>query len=103
MNKCGNCFFQPKSDVEKAKSLILSLDYEIGDEYLGKSKEELKIISEEIQKGQPYKFDMSEVSRVVDYARQVQAVPVRRLIVDGLRWLVPPIALLVAAFFLLKR
>jgi hypothetical protein len=98
MRKCANCGFEPVSEEDWAKSLILSLDYEIDDEYLGKTKEELKAIAIEIQTGNSHEFDPLEIQSIVDYARRVAEISPSELIVDGLRWLLPPIALLVMAY-----
>jgi hypothetical protein len=48
IGKCHNCHFKPISDEAKAKSLILSLAYEINGEYRGKTKEELNKIAVDI-------------------------------------------------------
>ncbi|GHU00398.1 hypothetical protein FACS1894154_09370 [Betaproteobacteria bacterium] len=97
MSKCANCGFNPISDEDKAKSLILSLDHEIDNEYCGKTKEELKAIATGLRSGNSYEFDPLEIQAVVDHARSVVAIPPRKLIIDGLRWLLPPIALLIIA------
>jgi hypothetical protein len=102
MSKCANCGFDPVNDEDKAKSLILSLDYEIDDEYIGKTKEELKEISIHIQSGNPYEFDPLEIQTIVDYARRVTDISPSELIVDGLRWLLPPIVLLIMALVFLE-
>jgi predicted ATP-dependent serine protease len=102
-DRCSNCQFQPVSDDDKAKSLILSLDYEIDNEYRGKTKEELQQIASEIKAGKPYEFDTQEVQSVVAYAHRVMSVLPIKLIIDGIRWLLPPIALLAVAIFLLRK
>jgi hypothetical protein len=103
VSKCSNCGFEPVSDEDKAKALIFSLDYEIDGEYRGKTKEELKAISVELRSGSSYEFDPLEVQAVVDYAHKIVIIPSSKLIVDGLRWLLPPVALLVVALFFLTR
>src|SRR5688572_5756234 len=87
--KCSVCHFEPQNSEDKAKSLILSLDHEIDGEYRGKTKHELKAIAAAIAKGQPYAFDEGEVRKVVEYARRVMSIPAKRLVFDGLRWLLP--------------
>jgi predicted ATP-dependent serine protease len=100
MNKCAKCGFKPQSDEEKAKSLILSIYYEINDEYRGKTMEELEAIAIEIQKGVTYEFVAEEVRSVIAYAHQVMAIPARQLIIDGLKWIVPPVVILLIINFL---
>jgi predicted ATP-dependent serine protease len=101
IDKCTKCGFEPKTDEEKAKSLMLSTAYEINGEYRGKTVEELKGIAAEIQEKGRHEFDANEVKAVIAYAQQVLAIPVQRLIIDGLRWIVPPIAILAIVYVLL--
>lgn len=100
-DRCVECGFVPQTDEEKAKSLILSTAYEIRGEYLGKSIDELEAISTAIQAGRPYGFDPDEVKSVIAYAHEVLAIPTRRLLLDGLKWIGPPVMILVAVYFLL--
>jgi hypothetical protein len=103
IDECRQCHFKPQSDEEKARSLILSTAYDIDGEYRGKTSEELEAIADAIAAGEPYRFDPDEVNAVIAYAKQVMAIPARRLIVDGLKWLVPPAAILAIAYLLLMR
>jgi len=54
-----------------------------------------------IARGQSFKFDDADVMEVIDYAESIRAVPASRLIIDGLRWLLPPILVLCITYFLL--
>jgi len=101
IDECPKCHFEPQSDEDKAKSLILSTAYEIDGEYRGKTLEELNAIARDMQAGKPHEFDAAEVRAVIAYAHQVMAIPARRLIIDGLKWLVPPVAILVVVYLLL--
>lgn len=101
INKCATCGFKPHSDEDKAKSLMLSLDYEIDGEYRGKTKEELQRMAASIQSGQPHDFNAEEVRAIIEYAHQVTAIPASRLIIDGIKWLGPPIGILVLVYILL--
>ena len=98
---CSVCHFQPQTAEDKARSLILSTAYEIDGEYRGKAKEELQAIAASIATGQPYVFDDAEVRSVVEYVERVLAVPAKRLAIDGLRWLLPPILVLAVVYFVL--
>lgn len=100
-DKCAQCNFKPQSDEEKAKALILSTAYEIKGEYKGKTAEELKAIAAQIRSGRPYEFNPDEVRGVIVYAQEVLAIPARRLIVDGLKWLGVPAAILLIIYLLL--
>jgi len=100
-HKCKKCGFVPSSDEEKAKSIILSLDYELDGEYKGKTKEELEGIAEKIHKGIPYKFKESEVENVINYANSVLSVPPSKLALDFIKWLGLPVAILITVFLIL--
>lgn len=102
MEKCVRCGLVPKTDVDKAKSLILSLKYEINGEYKGQSKERLMEIGGQIEQGR-YEFDVSEVNRVVEYAHSVLAVPPSRLLKDLIKWLFLPAIFLAIMIFILFR
>ena len=103
ISQCPVCHFKPKSNDDKAKSLILSLDYEIDGEYRGKTKEELQEIASLIRDGVPYAFDEREVKSVIAYAQETLSIPPRRLIIDGIKWLGPPLLIFVAMYLLLSK
>jgi hypothetical protein len=84
MDGCNDCGFEPRTDEEKARSLMLSTDYEIGGEYRGKTTTELEVIAADIRRGQRHEFDAKEIRSVLKHAHHVAAIPARRLIVDGL-------------------
>ena len=100
MEKCRHCGLIPRTDQAKAKSLILSTAYEIRGDYKGKTVHQLREISDRYRSGQAYGFDEDEVAAVIAYARQVEEIPAHNLIVDGLKWLVPPILLIAILFYL---
>jgi hypothetical protein len=100
--KCKNCGFQPKTDEEKAKSLILSLNYEIDGVYKGQSKERLLEIGELIKRHQ-YHFDDAEVRQVIEYAKAVLSVPASRLVKDLIKWLFWPFVIILIMLFAIFR
>lgn len=99
---CSFCGFSPESDEEKAKSIMLSTDYEINNEYKGKSIYELQVISNDLKKGKEFSFDDKEVKRLVRYARYIDSISWRELLVDLIRWLFVPICVLLLVFVLLR-
>jgi hypothetical protein len=101
IRRCPICGFKPQTDEEKAKSLILSLDYEINGEYRGKTKQELVAIGQTIRIGKPYAFDPQEVSQVVNYAKSVISIPPRVLMMDFVKWVGPPVVILLIVFLIL--
>jgi hypothetical protein len=99
IQKCLVCGFTPRSSGEKAKSIILSLEYEIDGEYRGKTTEELVQIGQQIRRGM-HVFDPSEVSEVKQYAQRVLAnSPI--ILKDLLRWIGVPLSVLLLLLALL--
>lgn len=101
--KCSHCGFSPRTDIELAKSLILSLNYEIEGRYMGQSKDRLLEIGALAQRGQKYKFDSMEVDRVVQYAHGVLAAPRSVLLRNLIKWLLLPalvVAIMLVVLFL---
>jgi cytochrome c len=94
--RCAICHFQPQTDEDKARAFILSTAYEIDGEYRGMTKEQLTAIAAAVGNGRPYAFDQAEIQSVVAYAKRVLTVPARRLIIDGVRWLLLPFLVLMA-------
>jgi hypothetical protein len=103
MNSCLNCGFKPHTVDDKAKSLILSVAYEIDGIYLGQTKDELNAVASRIRSGVPYEFDEREVRQVASYARKVMTIPTSRLVIDGLKWVGPPVLILFLIYFLLHH
>ncbi len=100
--KCPNCGFVPKTDADKAKSLILSLNYEIDGVYKGQPKERLLEIGE-LVKQKRYRFDVAEVDQVIAYAQKVLSVPPTRLLKDLGKWLFWPAVVLTIIMFIIMR
>ena len=101
IQKCPNCHFMPQSNDDKAKSLVLSSAYEIDGSYCGKSINELKSIAKDIQEGKPYLFNGDEISNVITYAQKVMNIPAKVLIYEGIKWIGPPVLLLLLAYLVL--
>ncbi len=101
IQKCPSCGFEPKTDEDKAKSLILSLNYEIDGEYRGKSKDELLAIGQQIREGKSYHFDPPEVGTVIAYAKHVQSIPRSVLFADFVKWIGPAALILIIVFTVL--
>lgn len=99
--KCGKCGFKPKSIEDAARSLILSEAFDSGNEVVGKTKAELDKISKQYADGRPYEFDAAEVRRVAKGFRRFQAITPRRLLVDGLRWLGPPLLIVISMVWII--
>ena len=101
--RCPACGFLPKTDEDRAKSLMLSMYYEIDGEYLGKSNEELLEIGRQLSAG-TYRFDDKEVQRIVTTAKKALELPPFSQMAGGLlRWLGPPIVVIAIALYLWLR
>lgn len=73
---CKECDLTPKTDFEVARALILSVKTTYGEAEIGKSPDELKVISERIKAGRPYAIDGDEQSRVVrEYYTYLKSLP----------------------------
>lgn len=87
------------TDDEKAKSLILSEYFCVGEECYGKPKQELRAIARDIQSGLQPTFDSEEVRKTVAAVRSFEAITAKDLLIDGIKWLLPPLGLMLALWF----
>ena len=71
---CTACEFLPEAPADKAKSLILSTEYDIGDEYLGLPKDELLALAPTVAAG-AYHFNEREVTLLAAFGDVVMATP----------------------------
>jgi len=83
-----------------ARSLLLSPCFDAGESVIGLPAQELAAAASEIQAGTPYRFDPSEVTRVIAMHRSARSITASRLVIDALRWLLPPAAILIALAWL---
>jgi len=88
---------------DKARSLMLSPFFDLGEDVVGLSEHDLMEASSRIQSGSPYTFDPSALSSLVSVLESVKATTSRQLIGDLIRWLLPPIAVLVGICWLSSR
>jgi hypothetical protein len=96
---CPECDYQPASEYEVARSLILSQAFTVGEVAIGRAAEDLEKISADIRGGRPYLFDAEEQRRVVEHCREYEEAKAKRPTLGFLKWLVPLLLLvgLVAA------
>ena len=93
---CPKCGFVPHSAEDMARSLILSPYFDSGESVIGLSTQELAAAASQIQAGTPYRLDPKELARVAALQESARSITASRLLIDGLRWLLPPAALLLA-------
>ena len=103
LGACGSCGFTPNTEQEQAQSLILSPCFDVGEQVIGLPPAELQQAAHLIQGGGEYPFDPKAVSEVVATHSAARAITARRLFIDLLRWLAPPLLLLAMAFWFLYR
>src|SRR5688572_7404447 len=79
--RCRSCAYEPGSDYEAARALILSLNTGASTTAVGRSEAELKRIGADIRSGRPYLFDPAEEQkalRAVDELKQIESKKHRR-------------------------
>ena len=101
LHTCASCGFTPSSPEDLSRSFILSKQFDAGEDVVGLPQEELAIAARQIQAGMPYRFDPELVARVLMLHEEARAITPRRLVVDLVRWLLPPLVLLAALFWLM--
>lgn len=70
---------------------------------IGLTPPELRAAAARIREGQGYVFDPAMLARVMAHHEAAKAITARRLFVDALRWLGPPLALLALVLWLVVR
>ena len=103
LRACPSCSFAPSSPEDMARSLILSPAFDAGETVIGSSSHELAAAATQIRAGAPYHFDPIELARVVTMHQSARSITPSRLLVDGLRWLLAPAAILIALAWLVWR
>ena len=86
-----------------ARSLILSPSFDVGEAVIGLPEQELALVAGEIQAGTPYRFDAKEVARVTALHGSARSTTTFQLVMDILRWLLPPALFLIACVWVLLR
>src|SRR5437868_6958348 len=79
--KCPNCNFAPEAVSDKAKSYLLSTDFEmqsneLGNVQVGKSRDQLRVIGDAIARGEAAVFspdDLAAAERQVEYLNSLTA------------------------------
>lgn len=103
LRKCAACGFRPSSAEDQARSLLLSREFDAGEEVVGLSPQQLEAAGREIQAGNHYRFDPAMVARVASLHSEARAITPGRLAVDLARWLLPPSVILIFVYWLLWR
>ena len=104
--RCESCGFEPKEDLDFAKSRVLDAPWAFtlpsGDTIeTGRTPKELRAISEQIRGGTPFVFPQAELDGVLSVYVQWKTTPRSRVLRDGLRWLIPPLLLMLVFVLIL--
>lgn len=82
---------------------MLSPCFDAGEKVIGLPTAELQQAAEMIQSGRQYSFEPKALAEIAALHSTAQAISPRRLLIDLARWLLPPLLILVAVFWLLAR
>ena len=99
---CAACGFTPVTSEQMAKSLILSETFVWVRMSLGGLRTNFPPSGARIRAGIPYQFDPSEVLRVGAAHDAPRATTSCQLVIDGIRWLGPPVLFLTGLYWLLS-
>lgn len=97
--RCPNCHFRPESDIDKARSLSLSIYCELDDEYCGPNPEDFPEVQEMVR-ARVYAFDDILIEKIIHEANQATSVSPMEIFVAGVKWLAWPIIIVVALLIL---
>ena len=75
--------------------------FDLGATTIGRSPEELAAISKVIATGSPFAFDEAETRTVAKEVTAFRSITPRQLFVDLIKWIGPPLLILVLAYVLL--
>lgn len=103
MTRCANCQFLPATPEDSARSLILSRPFDAEEQVIGLTPPDLRAAAKQLREGQGYEFDPAMLARVMARHAAAKAITGRRLFVDAVRWLGPPLALLALLLWFVTR
>ena len=90
--RCRHCGFTPATELEMARSLLLSVFADVGDDYLGLMPDDASDIQARVRNG-TYAFDEGQVARILAHLGTPEAKPSALDLVHTVAWIVMPIAL----------
>ena len=100
-DRCLHCKFQPRSNIDLAKSFILSTQFDVGEHQFGRPEAELAAIANAISGGKPYEFSKSEVTTTKCEVIAFKAITPKVLFIAGVKWLAPPLFMLAILWVLI--
>jgi len=90
--RCKQCGFTPATELEMARSLLLSVFADVGDDYLGLTPDTASAIQVRVRNG-THVFDEERVASILAHLRTPEAKPSALDLVHTIAWIVVPIAL----------
>jgi hypothetical protein len=103
LGKCVRCGFLPSSPEDQARSLMLSRQFDAGETVIGLQPQDLHTVATRIQSGEPFHFDPDVLAMVMARHGAARQITARRLLIDLVRWLWLPVAVLAGMYWLLWR
>ena len=82
---------------------MLSQSFDAGEMVIGLAPDELQRAAHAIQKGERYFLKPQDISEVMKLHASARTLTPRRLAIDLVRWLAPPLLLLAAMFWFFVR
>lgn len=101
LENCPECGYQPESEYEVARALILSKKFPAGNRIIGRPVDELRTIGEQIRRGRPYYFDAQEQQIVAEAYRDYTNAKSGQRVFAFLKWLIPLLLIFVLAAVML--
>ena len=97
---CSFCKLAPQTPSELARSFILSTQFDVGLERIGRTDHELTQIAAQISGGRPYDFDSAEIKMVASEISGFLATRPSSLLIDYAKWIGPPLLIVLVAIVL---
>ncbi|MCH8622565.1 hypothetical protein [Undibacterium sp. TS12] len=93
-DRCPSCSFLPEEKIDIAKSLMLSISFEIqsneyGNEYAAKTWQELLEIGKHIAKSGNYEFDQYLLKKAEDEITSLENLSPKAVLKSVVIWLAP--------------
>ncbi|UUZ47451.1 hypothetical protein LP420_29875 [Massilia sp. B-10] len=97
--QCERCHFQPATDTELAKSMMLSLNFEVqspqyGNDDLSKSWNELMVIMKQGEEIQGYSFDAELLAKAQHEIVSANLITRGQILTTTVFWLAPTLLLI---------
>lgn len=107
LGACDECGFIPDSLSDKARSLVLSLNYQVqtneyGNDDRSKPWPELQAIGRAIAAGQAYDFSKEPMDLVEKQVQFLGKLTPGKVLIDALVWLAPLLAAVFVVLLLLR-